>query len=77
MTNVAQFCGSIAVPVPIPLGGTGHATCPAAFDAISPADTTGDLIYFDGTHNVRLAAGRPGYTLKMNAAGTAPEWVRV
>jgi hypothetical protein len=77
MSNVATFCGSIALPVPIPLGGTGHATCPAAFDAISPADKAGDLIYFDGTHNVRLEAGPPGWTLQMNQAGTAPEWVKV
>ena len=38
-------------------GGTGQTTKTAAYDALAPTSTKGDLIVFDGTNNVRLAAG--------------------
>ena len=38
-------------------------------------DTTGDIMYYDGTNWVRLAKGTASQTLKMNAGATAPEWV--
>lgn len=36
-------------------GGTGETTAQAAFDALSPLTTVGDLIFFDGSNNNRLA----------------------
>jgi len=36
-------------------GGTGQTTALAAFDALSPLTTLGDIIYHNGTDNVRLA----------------------
>ena len=49
--------------LPITNGGTGQTTKTAAFDALSPLTTKGDLIAYDGTDNVRFAAGSNGYVL--------------
>ncbi len=56
-------------------GGTGQITKLAAFDALSPLTTQGDLIYFDGINNVRLGKGTSGQVLTMNA--TVPVWADV
>lgn len=55
-------------------GGTGQSTATAAFDALAPTTTQGDLIYHNGTDNVRLAKGTASQFLKMNSGATAPEW---
>jgi hypothetical protein len=49
--------------LPIANGGTGQTTAVAAFDALSPATTKGDLIVSNGTDNVRLAVGTDAYVL--------------
>lgn len=60
-------------------GGTGQTTKTAAFDALSPTTTKGDLILNDGTNNVRKAAGTNGHRLTARssdaegAAWEAPE----
>jgi hypothetical protein len=58
-------------------GGTGQSTATAAFDALAPTTTQGDLIYHNGTDNVRLAKGTASQLLRMNAGATAPEWATV
>lgn len=55
-------------------GGTGQSTKTAAFDALAPTTTQGDIIYYNGTDNVRLAKGAAATILTMNAGATAPEW---
>ena len=60
--------------VAIANGGTGQSTATAAFDALAPTTTQGDLIYYNGTDNVRLAKGTAGQALVMNTGATAPEW---
>jgi hypothetical protein len=60
--------------VPITLGGTGQTAQTDAFDALSPTTTQGDIIYHDGSDNVRLAKGTASQVLTMNAGATAPEW---
>lgn len=55
-------------------GGTGQITQTAAFDALAPTTTQGDLVYHNGTDNVRLAKGTGLQGLRMNAGATAPEW---
>jgi hypothetical protein len=43
--------------VPINKGGTGQTAATAAFDALAPTTTKGDIIVYDGTDNIRLAVG--------------------
>jgi len=61
--------------LPIGNGGTGQTSQTNAFDALAPTTTQGDLIYHNGTDNVRLAKGTAGQVLAMNSGATAPEWV--
>jgi hypothetical protein len=54
-------------------GGTGASTASAAFNALSPITTTGDLILGTGTNTAgRLAIGSNGYVLTSN--GTTASW---
>ena len=54
-------------------GGTGQITASAAFNALSPITTTGDLIVGTGTNTAgRLAVGASGYVLTSN--GTTSSW---
>ncbi len=54
-------------------GGTGQTTAGAAFSALSPITTTGDLIYSSsGTTSSRLAIGSTGNVLTV--AGGVPTW---
>ncbi len=63
-----------ATPISIANGGTGQTSQTSAFDALAPTTTQGDVIYHNGSDNVRLAKGTAGQILKMNAGATAPEW---
>lgn len=47
--------------LPIANGGTGQTTQTAAFDALAPTTTAGDIIVHNGTDNIRLAVGSAGY----------------
>ena len=54
-------------------GGTGQTTAGAAFNALSPITTAGDLILGDGTNSAtRLGIGANGYLLTSN--GTTASW---
>lgn len=55
-------------------GGTGQTAQTPAFDALAPTTTEGDIIYHNGTDNVRLAKGTSLQRFRMNAGATAPEW---
>jgi hypothetical protein len=69
--NAANVTGTVAVAN----GGTGQTGAAAAFNALSPMTTAGDLIY-GGTSGAgtRLAAGTSGYVLTSQGAATAPHW---
>ena len=57
-------------------GGTGQTTASAAFNALSPITTTGDLIIGTGSNTAgRLAIGTNGYVLTSN--GTTASWAAV
>lgn len=64
----SHFSGTL----PIANGGTGQTTAAAAFDALSPTTTRGDLIYRNATTNARLAIGSANTVLRTN--GTDPAW---
>ncbi len=56
-------------------GGTGQTTQTAAFDALAPTTTKGDLIVSNGTDNVRLAVGTNNYVLTADSAqATGVKW---
>lgn len=57
--------------VPIAQGGTGQTSQTAAFDALSPATTKGDLIVDNGTNNIRLAVGTDGHVLTADSSVAA------
>lgn len=59
-----------ATTIAINHGGTGQTSKTAAFDALSPATTKGDLIVFNGTNNVRQAVGTDGFALVADSAQT-------
>jgi hypothetical protein len=62
--------------LPIANGGTGQTTASAAFNALSPITTAGDLILGNGTNSAtRLAIGTNGYVLTSN--GTTASWAVV
>jgi hypothetical protein len=59
--------------LPVANGGTGQTTASAAFNALSPVTTTGDLIIGNGTNSAtRLAIGTNAYVLTSN--GTTATW---
>ena len=77
LTNTLTNIPSTALTgtVAIANGGTGQITNTAAFDALSPMTSAGDLIY-GGTSGTgtRLAAGTSGQFLKSTGT-TSPTWV--
>lgn len=61
-------------------GGTGQATATAAFDALDPLTTLGDIIYNNGTNSVRLAGTTINLLQTLSQTGTgsvsaAPAWI--
>jgi len=83
-TNLTSFTSGGAVyatstsvlttgTLPLASGGTGQTTKAAAFNALSPVTTTGDLILGNGTNSsTRLPIGTNGYVLTSN--GTTASW---
>jgi hypothetical protein len=75
ITNVSLSTG-VTGTLPIANGGTGQTSKTAAFDALSPQTTKGDLIAFDGADAIRLGAGVNGQVLSANSSATSGlEWV--
>jgi hypothetical protein len=66
---------SYSATLPLNKGGTGQTTKAAAFDALSPMTTGGDLIYggASGT-GTRLANGTAGLYLQSQGTTLAPIW---
>lgn len=69
IVSAANLTGSVAIAN----GGTGQTTASAAFNALSPITTTGDLIIGNGANSAtRLAIGANGAVLTSN--GTTATW---
>ncbi len=62
--NAANVTGTVAIAN----GGTGQTSQTAAFDALAPTTTKGDLIVSNGSDNIRLAVGTNGYLLTADSA---------
>ena len=72
--NTTGTAANVTGTVAIVNGGTGQTTAGAAFNALSPITTTGDLILGTGVNTAsRLAIGANGYLLTSN--GTTASWV--
>jgi hypothetical protein len=61
--NTTGTASNVTGTVAIANGGTGQTSQTAAFDALSPATTKGDLIVSNGTDNVRIAVGTDTHVL--------------
>ena len=59
ITNVSLSSGIVGV-LSAANGGTGQTNPTAAFDALAPTITKGDLIVYNGTDNARLGVGTDG-----------------
>jgi hypothetical protein len=71
--NTTGTAANVTGTVAIANGGTGQTTAGAAFNALSPITTTGDLILGNGSNSAtRLAIGANGYLLTSN--GTTASW---
>lgn len=70
VTNVSLTTAVTGI-LPISSGGTGAVTKTTAFNALSPETTKGDLISFDGTNNIRVAAGADGTVLSADSTQTS------
>lgn len=71
--NTTGTAGNVTGTVAISNGGTGQTTAAAAFNALSPITTTGDLIIGTGTNtSSRLGIGTTSYVLTSN--GTTATW---
>jgi hypothetical protein len=66
---------SLTLPLTIAQGGTGQVTASAAFTALSPLTTKGDLLASNGSSSTRLAVGTNGQVLVADStAGLGVKW---
>jgi hypothetical protein len=71
--NTTGTAANVTGVVALANGGTGQTTASAAFNALSPITTTGDLILGNGTNSAtRLGIGASTYVLTSN--GTTASW---
>jgi hypothetical protein len=69
--NTTGTASNVTGTVAIINGGTGQTTQTAAFDALSPLTTKGDLIGNNGTNDVRVPIGTNGYVLTADSSAAS------
>lgn len=67
LVNDGSGVMSSAAQVAISQGGSGASTAVAAFDALSPTTTKGDIAVNDGTNNIRFGVGTDNFVLSANS----------
>lgn len=77
--GAVSLTADVSGTLPFGNGGTGQTTAILAFNALSPSTTLGDLIYHDGTNDVRLAGNITTAKQFLTQTGTgavsaAPVW---
>jgi hypothetical protein len=77
--NTTGTAANVTGTVAIGNGGTGQTAKTAAFDALSPNSTLGDITYQNGTNNVRLAGNTTSAKQFLTQTGNgsvsaAPAW---
>ena len=71
--NTSGTAAGLSATLAVASGGTGQTSASAAFNALSPVTTTGDLIIGNGTNSAtRLAIGANTYVLTSD--GTTASW---
>jgi hypothetical protein len=78
--NTTGTAANVTGVVAIANGGTGASTATEGFDALAPTTTLGDVIFHNGTDNVRLAGSTNSSKRFLSQTGTgtvsaAPAWV--
>lgn len=66
--NVSGTAANITGTAAIPNGGTGQTSKTAAFDALAPTTSKGDLIVHNGTDNIRVPVGSDGSVLTADSS---------
>lgn len=76
--NTTGTAAGLSATLAVGSGGTGQTGATAAFDALAPTTTQGDLIYHNGTDNVRLAKDTNATRYLSNTGGSNnPAWAQV
>ena len=69
--NTTGTASNVTGTVAIANGGTGQTSQTAAFDALAPTTSKGDLIVDNGTNNIRLAVGTNTHVLTADSTVAA------